>query len=222
MAILVHTVTADFTWKQIESFCKSKDAASFLSVGDIITIKLKNDIQAEIAVAGIHTYSDSEVVFTFKDILPFTYYMNKEDTNKGGYDASEMAQFLDTEVFALLPDDLQDVIKKRCGHKLWLHPGFEVFGPGPSDVFSAEAVNTEHLPYYQNMRNRIKRKNGDITCWWLASADKYSGPPVGISESWICGPRNDTLCFHVASPYSNAVWTFKASKFFGISPGFCI
>lgn len=128
MATLTQTVTKELTWKAIASFCESGKAADLLAVGDVISITLKNDEKIRIVVAGINTYKPNEVVFTFKDILSKEAPMNKENTKAGGYDASDMAKYLDTEVFALLPDDLQKVIKERRGHKLWLHSRWEIFG----------------------------------------------------------------------------------------------
>lgn len=92
--------------------------------------------------------------------------MNEETTNAGGYDASDMAKYLDTEVFDLLPDALQEIIKKRRGHKLWLFSRREVFGEDGCYICPKDDV---HIPYYQKFENRIKLRNGKPDCWWLAS-----------------------------------------------------
>lgn len=201
MTTLTQTVTKEITWKAIASFCESGEAADLLAVGDIISIVLKNDEKMRIAVAGINTYKPNEVVFTFKDILSEEAPMNKDNTNEGGYDASDMAKYLDTEIFALLPDDLQAVIKERRGHKLWLHSRREIFG---SDGYYICPKDDVHLPYYKRTENRIKLRNGKPDWWWLAS-------PYEANAAYFCG---------VGSGGNSGGW--GASRSGGVVPGFCV
>lgn len=201
MTTLTQTVTKEITWKAIASFCESGKAADLLAVGDIISIVLKNGEKMRIAVAGINTYKPNEVVFTFKDILSEEAPMNKENTNEGDYDASNMAKYLDTEIFALLPDDLQEVIKERRGHKLWLFSRREVFG---SDGYYICPEDDLHLPYYEKAENRIKLRDGEPDCWWLAS-------PGQANASSFCGVSGCGVSSH-----------WGASISFGVVPGFCV
>lgn len=201
MTTLAQTVTKEITWKAIASFCESGKATDLLAVGDIISIVLKNDEKMRIAVAGINTYKPNEVVFTFKDILSEEAPMNKDNTNEGGYDASDMAKYLDKEIFALLPDDLQEVIKERRGHKLWLFSRREVFG---SDGYYICPEDDLHLPYYENAENRVKLRNGEPDWWWLASPYEANAALFCCVDS--CGVSN--------------FW--GASNSVGVVPGFCI
>lgn len=201
MTTLTQTVTKEITWKAIASSCESGKAADLLAVGDIISIVLKNDEKMKIAVAGINTYKPNEVVFTFKDILSEEAPMNKDNTNEGGYDASDMAKYLDTEIFALLPDDLQAVIKEHRGHKLWLFSYREVFG---EDGWYICPKDDMHLPYYKRTENRIKLRNGEPDWWWLAS-------PYVASTSYFC---------YVYGSGNSYYW--GASDFGGVVPGFCV
>ena len=201
MATLTQTVTKELTWKAIASFCESGKAADLLAVGDVISITLKNDEKIRIVVAGINTYKPNEVVFTFKDILSKEAPMNKENTKAGGYDASNMAKYLDTEVFALLPDDLQKVIKERRGHKLWLHSRWEIFG---SDGYCICPTDDVHLPYYKKTENRIKPRDGELDWWWLASP---------------CEAKAALFCYVSASGNARR---WGASYSSGVAPGFCI
>lgn len=201
MTTLTQTVTKEITWKAIASFCESGKAADLLAVGDIISIVLKNDKKMRIAVAGINTYKPNEVVFTFKDIFSEEAPMNKDNTNKGGYDASDMAKYLDKEIFALLPDDLQAVIKERRGHKLWLFSRREVFGEAGWYICPKDDV---YIPYYQNAENRIKLRNGEPDWWWLASP--YEANTADFCYVGGCGDSGPW-----GASYSN-----------GVVPGFCI
>lgn len=201
MAVLIQTVTKEITWKAIASFCENGKAADILSVGDIISTVLKNNEKIRIAVAGINTYKPNEVVFTFKDILSKEHCMNEEDTNAGGYDASDMAKYLDTEVFDLLPDALQEIIKKRCGHKLWLFSRREVFGEDGYYICPKDDV---HIPYYQKLENRIKFRDEKLSCWWLAS-------PNAANTTGFC-----------SVDYDGDSNSWGADNFDGVVPGFCI
>lgn len=198
---ITHVVTEQTTWKKIVEAIRSGNAKESFNVGDIITIDLKDGVTMRIAVAGINTYAENEVVFAFKDILPEERYMNEHCTNKGGYEASDMAAYLDTEIFALLPDDLQEVIKERRGHKLWLFSRREVFGKDGRYICPDEDV---HLPYYKEVENRVKLCNGKPNWWWLAS-------PYAAT----------TTFFALVSDYSLSS-NDNADESNGVAPGFCI
>lgn len=201
MTTLTQTVTKEIIWKDIAAFCESGKAADLLSVGDIISVVLKNGEKMRIAVAGINIYKENEVLFAFKDILSKEAPMNEDWTNEGGYEASQMAKYLDTEIFDLLPDDLQEVIKERRGHKLWLFSRREVFGEDGRYICSEDDV---HIPYYQDSKNRIKLRNGEPDWWWLASPNAaYATLFCGVSGSGISGGSG-------------------ASVSLGVAPGFCI
>lgn len=201
MTTLTQTVTKEITWKDIAAFCESGKATDLLSVGDIISIVLKNGEKMRIAVAGINTYKENEVLFAFKDILSEEAPMNEDWTNEGGYEASKMAKYLDTEIFNLLPDDLQEVIKERRGHKLWLFSRREVFGEDGRYICPEDDV---HIPYYQDSENRIKLRDGDPDWWWLAS-------PGAAGAAGFC---------RVSSSGYSII--HGASFSLGVAPGFCI
>lgn len=76
MTTLTQTVTKEIIWKDIAAFCESGKAADLLSVGDIISVVLKNGEKMRIAVAGINIYKENEVLFAFKDILSKEAPMN--------------------------------------------------------------------------------------------------------------------------------------------------
>lgn len=201
MTTLTQTVTKEITWKDIAAFCESGKAADLLNVGDIISIVLKNDEKMRIAVAGINTYKENEVLFAFKDILSKEAPMNEEWTNEGGYEASDMAEYLDTEIFDLLPDDLQAVIKERRGHKLWLFSRREVFGEDGRYICPEDDV---HIPYYQDSENRVKLRDGEPDWWWLAS-------PSAAYTTYFCGVSDFGYSSNGGASFS-----------IGVAPGFCI
>jgi hypothetical protein len=201
MTTLTQSITKEITWDHIAEVCRNGEAKEFFNVGDVISITLKNNEKMRIAVAGIETYAENEVIFAFKDILAKEQPMNKECTNKGGYDGSDMATYLDTEIFDLLPDDLQEVIKERRGHKLWLFSRREVFGEDGNYICPEDDVQ---LPYYKDIENRVKTRQGDTDWWWLASPSAAR-----------------TADFAFVGSYGNARSNY-ASYSIGVAPGFCI
>ncbi len=201
MTTLTQTVTKETTWKDIAEACKNGKAAETLNVGDIISIVLKNGENMRIAVAGINIYAENEVVFAFKDILSEEHYMNEYYTNEGGYEVSNMATYLDTEIFNLLPDDLQEVIKERRGHKLWLFSRREVFGEDGRYICPEEDV---FLPYYKDAENRAKTRNGETDWWWLASPSAAN-----------------TTYFAKVNYYGYSSSNYAGNSI-GVAPGFCI
>jgi hypothetical protein len=201
MTTLTQLVTKEITWDHIAEVCHNGEAKEFFNVGDVISITLKNNEKMRIAVAGIDTYAENEVIFAFKDILAKEQPMNKEHTNKGGYDGSDMAEYLDTEIFDLLPDDLQKVVKERRGHKLWLFSIREVFGEDGDYICPDDDV---WLPYYQDARNRVKTRQGTTDWWWLAS-------PSTILTTY----------FAFVDRYGFATG-YLANYSYGVAPGFCI
>ena len=201
MTTLTQTVTKETTWKDIAEACKNGKATETLNVGDIISIVLKNGENMRIAVAGVNTYAENEVVFAFKDILSEEHYMNERYTNEGGYEASDMAAYLDTEIFGLLPDDLQEVIKERRGHKLWLFSRREVFGEDGRYICPEEDVQ---LPYYKDAENRVKTRDGETDWWWLASPSAAN--TTDFADVSSNGYSSDDC----------------AGNSFGVAPGFCI
>lgn len=201
MTTLTKTVTKEITWAEIAKAIGVGKASELLTEGDVISVMLKNGEHMRIAVAGISTYHENEVIFAFKDILSKEAPMNKDWTNEGGYEASYMAKYLDTEIFALLPDDLQAVIKERRGHKLWLFSRREVFGEDGCYICPEDDV---HIPYYQDAENRVKLRDGEPDWWWLAS-------PYAANATSFC----DVL-YRGHSDY------WGASSSYGVAPGFCI
>lgn len=204
MTTITKSITNPITWNEIKEAIAAGKAKELLAVGDYISVMLKDGTPMRIAVAGIDHYNENEVIFAFKDIMPNEKPMNAEYANRGGYEASDMRTYLNEELFALLPDDLQEVIKERRGDKLWLFSRREVFGEDSMDYRYKSPEDDKQLPYYEDMANRVKLRNGDTDWWWLAS------PSVAYATSFC----------HV-DDYGNS-YSDGASSSYGVAPGFCI
>lgn len=204
MTTITKSITNPITWNEIKEAIAAGKAKELLAVGDYISVMLKDGTPMRIAVAGIDHYNENEVIFAFKDIMPNEKPMNAEYANRGGYEASDMRTYLNEELFALLPDDLQEVIKERRGDKLWLFSRREVFGEDSMDYRYKSPEDDKQLPYYEDMANRVKLRNGDTDWWWLAS-------PSSAIASNFCYVNN----------YGDS-YGHNASASSGVAPGFCI
>ena len=201
------------SWEELEAEICAGRAALCLDVGDKLEFELKNGKKVSVEVAAVNPYGDN-VAFSFSNIL-WENFMNWYDTNDSGWSGSDMADYLDTEVFPLLPDELHTVIKTReivqehrgttCKgeSRLWLPSYTEVFGR--NERYSACDVGDVQFPLFAIRKNRIKvDKNDDVRYWWLRS------PFVGTSTNF---------CYVYANGSGSS---YYASSAYGVCPCFII
>ena len=188
---IIRKTSTPITWKEISEKIKAGKAKEFLSVGDIIPIKMKDGQTVNAVVAETETYTcvkdgDSpRVVFVIEDCLSERHAMNKTYTNKGGWRDSEMRKYLNTKIYNLLPDDLKEVIAERTiiqninseklssTDKLWLLSMTEV----GRDYETDEGENRFSL--FKDERSRVKQVNGETAWYWLRS-------PGATSDAAFC------------------------------------
>lgn len=156
MATITTKETRNFSWADFDR--------SALKVGDEISEVLKDGREVIFVVMD-------DGVIGLKNCLD-ERRMNDDWTNRGGWLATEMRRYLNEDVFALLPDDLQAVIKPRTfgeeQDKLWLFSEAEIFGE--HDWTEKEIDRGVQLEYFKTPANRIKcDENGDLTWWWERS-----------------------------------------------------
>lgn len=182
----------------------------YLSVGDVITDKLKNGETFSVEVVALNPYAENTAVFVFKD-LPERYVMNDDATNRGGWRDCKMRRHLRDEFFALLPDDLQAVIKERTikqklngnivttQDKLWIMSHVEIFG----GTYETD-IDDVQFEWFKDRRNRIKFFNGEPYFWWERS-------PYYSSTSYFCLVTATGYATHNYAYYS-----------YGVAPAFII
>lgn len=191
------------TWYDIE---QNKDK---LKIGDEIEVHLKDGTVTYAVVAAINPYRENQIAFVFKDCIG-DHSMNDEDTNAGGWRDSKMREYVNTDVYELLPDDLKAVIKTReirqrisgtyflSVDKLWLLSEVEVF-----DRISDVDYEDVKFPLFEDRKNRIKLGiDCFATYWWLRST-------------------YDTSYFRCV--HSNGFWGgYDAYSSYGVALGFMI
>lgn len=153
-------------------------------------------------------YRPGDVIFGLKDCLKETYVMNDENTNAGGWKASQLRRVLNTEILDLLPDDLRACIKPRVidgtTDTLWLFSEREIFGD--NEWTEEDADSGLQMPYFKRKGNRVKGlgKDGPAGWWWERS------PFSGYSNA-----------FCVVSNGGNAYFNGAISSN-GVAFGFCV
>lgn len=165
------------SWAELKKAADAGDLAQVLHSGDTLGITLKN---GEAVTLVVGTDEKGNMFFSTQDCLRDEHRMNNTMTNRGGWEATEMRRYLNEDVFALLPDDLQAVIKpttiiqivdgKRVEtqDKLFLFSATQVFGEG---IYSENEPEDTQLDIFRREKDRIKECNTYGTWfWWLRSA----------------------------------------------------
>ena len=204
--------TYETTWEALKAAAADGSIRGILHSRDTIPVTLKNGEKITLDV----TYDENgKLFFVLHDCMNEEHAMNRRFTNKGGWAAcDEMRGYLKT-VFALLPDDLQAVIKPTvitqvidgetvtCEDKLFLLSKTQVFGKGK---WTENEPDDTRLDIFNGERDRVKECGENGTWfWWLRS-------PVASSSS--------TFYFvsYAGSSYTNGA----ATSSYGVAFGFCI
>lgn len=171
---------------------------------EVCNIQLGDKIIVPLAEFGeftatAHKITDKGVLFIFDDYVA-KHQMNKKNTNKGGFEKSDLKKWLDTVLFEAFPDYLKGRIEKLsiptvgelCGHEdEWDNEHFE-----PDD--------DEQLPLMKECRNRVAYFNNDLKCGWLRNAAKKE-----VSAVYFAGVL-----------YEGITAYYSASNSIGVRPEF--
>lgn len=191
-------------WIDIQDIIRKGHAGVSLPPGTEINFTLKNGEPASVVVVGVDHYEKGDCVFWFRKIIG-RHYMNSNGTNKGGFPDSDMQEYLNNYVFALLPDELQSVIalhetfQKIEGEDigtqgfLFLMSMYE--GRGSND-FAEYNGTDKQFPYFENRINRIAYENDGGTVWyWTADPSAAYTKPFccfnGNGGSYNYGAENE-------------------------------
>ena len=166
------------SWAELKEAAEAGKLTEMLHSGDTLGITLKN---GEDVVLVVGQDQNGNVFFVTQDCLREEHRMNRDATNRGGWAATEMRRYLNSDVLALLPDDLQAVIKpttivqivdgKRVEtqDKLFCLSATQVFGNG--SWTSREPEDTQ-LDIFRREKDRVKECGSYGTWfWWLRSAN---------------------------------------------------
>ena len=183
---------ATSTWAEIKAAVQAGinglDLSEYWAVGDTKSVTLTTNEVIELQIAGFNhdTYSDgvtAPVTFVMKDCLNTKAQMNSSNTNTGGYPASAIKTYVETNIYNKLPSDLKAIVapvKKKCyttynqasslgeaNYDVWLLAEAEVFDSVSYTVGNGEGTK---YPIFTDNASRIKKVNGSANSWWLRSA----------------------------------------------------
>lgn len=217
---------ATSTWAEIKAAVQKGigglDLSEYWAVGDTKSVTLTTGEVIELQIAGFNhdTYSDgvtAPVTFVMKNCLNTTAKMNSSSTNSGGYPASAMKTYVETNVYDKLPSDLKTIVapvKKKCyttyndasslseaEYNVWLLAEAEVFDSVSYTVGSGEGTK---YPIFTDNASRVKKVNGSATRWWSRSAYSSSSQ-------------------HFVIVFSDGDFHYSyASNSYGVAVGLCV
>lgn len=188
--------TEDASWAQVKELV----AAGALKVGDEISDNLLTGQKMVYVVADI---TEKKVKFVSKDLLAERVVWNESGRNTGGFKESDLCRYLNEDIWAILPEELKEVISEReCLQivegkeerfklKLWLPSEFEVFGDG----WASEVEEGQQFELFKDPRNRVKfDQDGERASWWLLSV--CAGDSTYACRVGHGGLAYDASCSH--------------------------
>ena len=203
-----------------------------LTDGTKTSVRILGFRHDELADGGL-----SGISFEFAD-APKAHCMNAEDTNEGGWEASEMRAWLNSDFWELLPKDLRSCIEpasKRTNNvggdtgedasavsattdKLWLLAQIEL-----SDFGYEAAEGFQYKLYEEDEGAHYSFKSGAEYVWlrsprWQRDDEYYNpnGLPLARFVADWGDHRSDNFEFNLEAVQE------LPSTFNGVSPGFCL
>lgn len=214
MAIMTRKVTNEVSWREIQEMVDQGKASDFRA-GDEMRQILKDGSVMDFAVAAVNHYQNDEIIFVMKDCIGEKLPMNEEDTNYGGWPKSYLREKANTDILAMLPDELVEVIAPRkivqviCGEKfesedkLWLPSEVEYSG---ESRYGVAEEGDKQFEFYKDARNRISLDaDGDPCRKWERLPYRYG-----------------SFYFMFASSSGYPYGSDWASYRYGVALGFCI
>ena len=135
-----------------------------IKVGDQIVIPL-GDLGTFTATA--QKVTDGKVLFIFDDYIT-ERPMNKNGSNEGGYEKSDLRKWIENDLFKMFPKALRDHIFGLSIPTL----GEICEWNDKWDREHFEADDDEQLPLMKQRRNRVAYYDNECECGWLRNAMK--------------------------------------------------
>lgn len=224
----VSAVLAENDWETIARVSAAGEAQNYWSVGDEKKITLKTGEPLTLQIYGFDhdDLADGSgkagITFGLKYLMAETRQMHHLSTNTGGFAASDMGVWLNSDLLGFLPPDLRTAVKpviKKIGRyseilneevSVFLFSVMELFGA----VIQSAAGEGTHYPIFPDDESRGKYTTDLLQPkygWWTRSARTSS-------NSQYCAIRTDGT----EIPISIGSNTCIASWAYGVCFGFCI
>lgn len=204
---IITTVEREASWAALKTAAENRTLKS----GDKIPVTLKNGERITLKVG----YDKADTpYFCFEDCLNKELPVNSDGTVTGGWKSFDIRHYLNNDLFALLPDDLQAIIEPTeivqiingervvTKDKLFLFSKTQLFGKG--DWSKIEPEDTQ-IDIFSTEKERVK-ECGDHGTW------PYSTRTPQEDNTY-------SVCYVNGSGYASY---YGATKYRGVAPGFRI
>lgn len=206
---ILTTVEKESSWAALKSAAQN----GTLKSGDKIPVTLKN---GEEIVLTIGHDERGNAYFCFEDSLNETRPVNSENTTAGGWKAFDIRQWLNDDLFALLPDDLQAVIEPTeivqiingerivTKDKLFLFSKTQLFGKGEWSKIEPEDTQ---IDIFTTEKGRVK-ECGEHGTWPYSTRT----PRDGSSNNVCMVDYNGRANYGIASISRGVAPGFRITK----------
>lgn len=141
-------------------------------VGDVIAFTLTDG--EEVEALAVKQEQDG-MIFCLVDCLNQEYPMNEEDSNRGGYEATDLRAKLKGEILDRFPADIREkMVAFANGDYLRLPTEKEIFGC--NEYGKAEPDDVQQWEPMKQRKNRIAFQGKGTDRWewyWLQNAHKW-------------------------------------------------
>ena len=166
-------------------------------MGDIIRFTLLTGEEVE---AQCQRVDPEGATFCLTHCLEEEQPMNEEDTNKGGWDESDLREYLNTEILNSFPESIRNKMKPIYKDDLLTLPAVEdIFGEWDFDRWEPKEGTEPNWPLMEKRQNRCKG-----TWWWERSARATNAT---------------NFCVVITNGNANR---YYASRSYGLAPAFLI
>lgn len=213
-------ILANNTWEQIANASLEGVAPQIWDPLDIENTKDLTLTTGETLSFGIAGFNHDDladgagkagITFAMRHLMAETRRMNDENITTGGFPAMELHDWMNTDLWNLMPDDVKPHIapaykKTSAGNRsdriityetpLFLFTEIEVFG----EITTSFAGEGTQYTTFENVENRIKWLGGNInaTNWWLSSPNNATAyPALRVLTSGTVQSGNTTAAYGV-------------------------
>ena len=207
------------------------------------SVTLSNGVQTSVQIAGFAHDEKADggkagITFIFKDCIG-EHVMNSSNTNAGGWEASQMRSWLNSDVLNQLPTDLKNKVVKvnkltnntgetqspsfvtKTQDSLWLFSFKELAGDISQSDFSSYRAYVADIWNAEGAEYKLFRDAG-VT--WNNSNDILRKTYNGSSYTWwerSARPSYSNI-FENVNTNGNPSYRDNASGSYAVVPGFCI
>ena len=184
--------TISDSWEEIIAAGEDGTYIDKYQIGDTKELDLGEEgvIEMELVAFDADELADgsgkAHMTWIAKDLLNTEHFMNEEDTNEGGWPASDMRAWLRDSILPLFPETVRSNIREvkkysySYSDKGTISSSDTIWIPSRREMFGAdnayEDEGPEYLTAFPDDASRQKQHIGvsEPSRWWLRSASNYN------------------------------------------------